>query len=85
MNESLILKTAMLTKGRSGPSGLDADGWRKILTSRSFGTVSSKLRKTFTLFVKSLCVEEIKKCRIPGAIHCMEIDPIRQTAGHYTK
>ena len=60
MDESLILKAAMLTKGGSGPSGLDADGWRKILTSRSFGTASSELRKTFALFVKRLCVEEIK-------------------------
>ena len=31
MDESLILKTAMLTKGESGPSGIDADGWRTIL------------------------------------------------------
>ena len=61
MDESLILKAVMLTKGGSGPSDLDADGWRKILTSRSFGTSSSELRKTFALFVKSLCVEEIKK------------------------
>ena len=60
MVESLILKAAMLTKGGSGPSGLDTDGWRKILTSRSFGASSSKLRKTFALFVKSLCVEEIE-------------------------
>ena len=60
MDESLIVKSAMLTKGGSGPSSLDADGWRKILISRSFGTVSSELRKTFALFVKSLCVEEIK-------------------------
>ena len=30
MDESLILKASILTKGRSGPSGLDADGWRKI-------------------------------------------------------
>ena len=58
MDESLILKAAMVTKGGSGPSGLD--GLRKILTSRSFGTASSELRKTFALFVKSLCVEEIK-------------------------
>ena len=33
MDEFLILKTAM----GSGPSDLDTDGWRKILTSRSFG------------------------------------------------
>ena len=29
MDESLILKAPMLTKRGSGPSGLDADGWRK--------------------------------------------------------
>ena len=52
VDESLILKAAMLTKGGSGPSGLDADGWRKISTSRSFGTASSELRKIFALFVK---------------------------------
>ena len=33
MDESLILKPVMLSKEGSGPSGLDADGWRKILTS----------------------------------------------------
>ena len=60
MDESLILKAAMLTKGGSGPSDLDADGWRKILTPRSFGAASSELRKTFALFVKRLCLEEIK-------------------------
>ena len=60
MDESLILKAAMLTKGGSAPSSLDADIWRKILTSRSFGTASSDLRKTFALFVKRLCLEEIK-------------------------
>ena len=60
MDESLILKAAMLTNGGSGASGLDADGWRKILTSRSFGTASSDLHKTFALFVKRLCLEKIK-------------------------
>ena len=61
MDESLILKAAMLTKGGSGPSDLDADGWRKVLISRSFGATSSDLCKTFALFVKRLCLEEIKK------------------------
>ena len=60
MDESLILKAAMLTKGGSETSGLDTDGWREILTSRSFGTASSDMRKTFALFVKRFCLEEIK-------------------------
>ena len=60
MGESLIFKAAMPTKCGSGPPGLCANGWRKILTSRSFGTASSNLRKTFALLVKRLCLEEIK-------------------------
>ena len=50
----------MLAKWGSGPSGPDADGWRKILTSCSFGAASSELQKTLTMFVKRLCVEEIR-------------------------
>ena len=52
MDESLILKAGMLPKGGSGPSGHNADGWRKTLTLHSFVTASSELRKTFSLFVK---------------------------------
>ena len=57
------MKAAMLTKGGSAPSSLDADSWRKILTPRSFGTASSDLRKTFAPFVKRLCFEEINPIR----------------------
>ena len=32
MGKPFILEAAMLTKGGSGPSGLDDDDWRKILT-----------------------------------------------------
>ena len=81
IDESLILKAAMLTEGGSGPSGLDADGWRKTLTSRLFGTASSKLRKTFALFVNRLGLEEITKCRIPRVIHCIQIDPLDKWPG----
>ena len=45
MDESVINKASMLTKGGSGPSGLDGSGWCRILTSRAFGTVTSDLAK----------------------------------------
>ena len=60
MDESVIMKASMLTKGRSGSSVLDADGWRGILTSRAFGTATLDLRKTFAQLIKKLCVEELK-------------------------
>ena len=30
-------KAAMKTRGVSGPSGLDTDGWKRILLSKNFG------------------------------------------------
>ena len=56
----MIFKTATLTKEGSGPSDLDADGCRRILTSRKFGTSSSDLRKTFARLIKRLCIEELE-------------------------
>ena len=38
IDESMVEKV-LKTKGGSGPSGLDADGWRKILVSKSYGTI----------------------------------------------
>ena len=60
MDESVIMKALMLRKDGSGPSGLDADGWRKILTSRAFGTATLDLRKAFAQLIKKMCVEELE-------------------------
>ena len=57
-DEALVMKTAMKTKGDSGPSGLDADGWRRILVSNSFGNCASDLRKAVAKFIKKLCAEQ---------------------------
>ena len=48
----------MKTKGGSGPSGLDADGWRRILVSNSFDNCASELRKAAAKFIKKLCTEQ---------------------------
>ena len=60
MDESVIMKASILTKGGSGPSGLDADGWLRILTSRAFGTATLDLRKIFVQLIKKLCVEDLE-------------------------
>ena len=81
MDESLILKAAMLTKGGSGPAGLDSDGWRKILTSWSFGIASSELRETFALSLKSLCVEEIKNAESLESFIACKLIPLDKRSG----
>ena len=47
MDRSITMKVSMLTKGKFRPSGLDADGWHRILTYFAFRTTTVDLRKTF--------------------------------------
>ena len=56
----MILKAAMLTKGGSAPSGLDADRWCRMLTSREFGASSIDLRKLIAQLIERLCIEELE-------------------------
>ena len=60
IDEALVMKAAMKTKGGSGPSGLDADGWRRILVSNSFGNCASNLWKAVAKFIKKLCAKQIE-------------------------
>ena len=41
LNGELIKKVAMKTRGEAGSSGLDGDGWKRLLTSNSFEQESS--------------------------------------------
>ena len=52
IDESLILKSAQATKGGSGPSGMDADGWRKPFTSKVYGDCGVDLRTALANFTK---------------------------------
>ena len=59
IDDAMVLKAAQLTKGGSGPSGMDADGWRKILTSRVYGDTGRDLRSAYANVIKKMCVETI--------------------------
>ena len=41
IDNSMVKEAALKTKGGSSPSGLDADGWRKILASKSYGKINT--------------------------------------------
>ena len=49
------------TRGSAGPSGLDTDGWRRILISGNFGTSGEDLRKAIADMTKRLCQDNIVK------------------------
>ena len=53
---ALIQKTAREVKGAAGPSNLDSDGWRRILTSASFGAHSTNLCAALAAMARKLCL-----------------------------
>ena len=60
INDSMVLEAAKITKGGSGPSRMDAAGWRQILVSRDYGDANNNLRKAIALLTKKICIEEIE-------------------------
>ena len=59
IDENMVKEAALKTKGSSDPSGLDADGWRKILVSKSYGTINGDLRRAFANVIKKICTEKL--------------------------
>ena len=53
IDEEMVKKAALHTKGGAGPLGLDAVGWRRILASNHYGTLNVDLRRAFAEVIKS--------------------------------
>ena len=66
------MKSSHQNKGVSGPSGLDADGWKRILLSKNFGELSSDLCQTLVKVTKKLCIEELPTS-LKGFLACQLI------------
>ena len=61
---------AIDTKGGSGPSGIDADGWKKILVSKVYGDMGEYLRKAFSKFIIKTCTTDITDSSLEAYIAC---------------
>ena len=55
IDEEAVKKAVLRTKRGSGPSGMDADNWKIILTSNAFGSTNQDLRKALTDSIKKIC------------------------------
>ena len=59
LDENRIRQAALRTRGSCGPSGMDANGWRHILASKSFGKAGKELCTAVADFAKILCRRDI--------------------------
>ena len=63
-------KAALRTKGGSGLSGMNADGWLRILAYNNFGASSSHPRKAFANLVQKVCTDLVETHRIEAFLSC---------------
>ena len=70
INAESVRKATLKNRGVSGPSGMDADGWRKVLTSKQFGDSSTDLCKTLANVIKKLCIEKDPSNTLEAFLSC---------------
>ena len=59
VDESLVIRAALLGEGGSKLTSRDVDCWQKVLTSRQYLNSLSDLRKAFANLIKKLCPGEL--------------------------
>ena len=68
INGESIRKAALNTKGAAGPSGLDSEGWIRILVSRVYGKIGEELRNAVARLAKQLSTEMVQHNNISSPL-----------------
>ena len=68
-----IQKAAIKTQGGLGPSGMDVDSWKRILTSKEFGESSIHLCKAFDEVTKKIGSIENESASLEAFLACQLI------------
>ena len=84
IDETSIAKAAARTRGAAGPSGMDADGWRRILLSKNYGNIGKDLREAVAGMARKLCTQELseeEQIGIEAYTSCRLIPALKQPSG----
>ena len=57
INGEMVRQAALRTKGSGGPSGVDANGFRRMLACKSFKQSSTRLCEAIATMTKTLCTQ----------------------------
>ena len=80
IDDSMVLEAAKITQGDSGPSGMDADCWRRILVSRDYVDAGKDLRRAIVSLIKKICIEEIDDSTLSSLITSRQV-PLNKNPG----
>ena len=73
IDEDQIRKAANATNGSGGPSLLDAQHWRRILTSNKFKMEGKELREQLALFARRIATETVDPAILEAYVACRSI------------
>ena len=74
----LVRKKSLQTHGSAGPSGLDAKGWRRLLSSTYCGSAADDLCSALAALAKKLAATN---CRHVGALTACRLIPLDKNPG----
>ena len=70
IDATAIYEAAKKTNGSAGPSGLDSDGWQRLLCSKSYGSAGTDLCEAVALLTRKLCTEYVDPDTLSAFISC---------------
>ena len=70
IDEQTILKSAKYTKGSAGPSGMDADQFRRVLCSKNFNKAGRALREELVTLTKNLATKHYAPILLEAYVSC---------------
>ena len=78
LNGSIIRQAALRTRGSAGPSGVNADNWRRLCTA--FRSVSSDLCEALALVARRVCTMYVDPSSLSAFVACRLI-PLDKNPG----
>ena len=70
IDEQTIMKAAMNTRGSAGPSGMDAEQYRRVLCSKNFSKAGKNLREEIALLARNLASKHYHPALLDAYIGC---------------
>ena len=64
----MVRETALKTKGSGGPSGVDANGFKRLLASKSFKRSGTNLCNAIATMTRKLCTEHVDPSSIEALV-----------------
>ena len=80
IDEQTILKSAMDTRGSSGPAGMDAEQYRRVLCSKNFNQSGKSLREELAMFTRNLATQHYDPVLLEAYVACRLI-PLDKNPG----